>query len=682
MKIRNMDPTETSNESGTPAEPARLLAAFLDLERKESAFVDLVDCLAGLVFASALRRTGDRLLAEEVSQNVFAILARKAASLRSHPNLTAWIFRTTQLESAKIMRSEQRHKRKIDAVARAHDLPEAPAIKPAWQDALPALDASLDELPDKDRALLIQRFFEKKKFAEIAGSTGKSEAACKMQLKRALEKLALLLRSRGVALTVPVIATGLTAEFAKAAPFAGQALAAKALAASGSLTTSTLLTNTLLTMSTAKSSMLAAAVVVALSLVPLIHQQSAAAKLRTEIATLETSTAVEIPRRPPRQTAAGTRSTRTLRERLNNTRQPIDAGTLLDDLMKVTMEQDIVGLIRVLTPVAAMTPSEYAELMKDIEAQDTSPEAKSTASMLLTSFAPETDFRQKIETLIRQGAAPGILGEPIRRWARTDPDAALAWFESARAEGQLLGKGIHSDPAPGLYAEILVAMAETQPARALELAASMPEDERARYGTDGRIAAALVQKAMQSGDTRQLEKLIPVTTDPSTRFSLVKAATNAIGESAGLDAVHAFLTRAMPESDSGTINGEMSRLLSEADRIPFTDRAQWLLRNADEKEAGQRLHHIIARELGIGETVAQWLDTQPPGSVRDRAQAAHAEVTALRSGYLTALQEAEAIADPDLKLTTRRNIAATWLKTAPDAARKGLPADLLPQEDN
>lgn len=676
-----MKSLEPDSEPNPVTSPETLLGRYLASGRDEAVFALLVHHLGGLVFASALRRTGDRTLAEEITQNVFAILARKANSLRSHPNLSAWIFRTAQLESAKAMRRENRHQRKIAHFAREHDdnALAGPDSEAAWHDALPALDASLDELPDKDRALLIQRFFEKKKFAEIAGTTGKSEAACKMQLKRALEKLALLLRSRGVALTVPVIATGLTAEFAKAAPFAGHALAAKALATSGSLSASTLLTNTLLTMSTAKSSALTAAAVVALSLFPLIHQQSEAAKLRAEIATLEKPTTAGI---PTRLTTSGTRSTRTLRERLHNTRQPIDAGTLLDDLMKITMEQDIVGLIRVLTPVAALSPTDYTTLMEDIEAYDTSPEAKSTASMLLTSFAPETDFRQKIETLIRQGAAPGILGEPIRRWAKTAPDAALAWFESARAEGQLLGKGIHSDPAPGLYAEILVAMAETQPARALELAASMPEDERARYGTDGRIAAALVQKAMQSGDTRQLEKLIPVTTDPSTRFSLVKAATNAIGESAGLDAVHAFLTRTMPESDSGTINGEMSRLLSEADRIPFTDRAQWLLRNADEKEAGQRLHHIIARELGIGETVAQWLDTQPPGSVRDRAQAAHAEVTALRSGYLTALQEAEAIADPDLKLTTRRNIAATWLKTAPDAARKGLPADLLPQEDN
>jgi hypothetical protein len=102
------------------------------------------------------------------------------------------------------------------------DTPDEPGA--AWREAqvLPILDASLDQLAEKDRSLVIQRFFERKRFAEIAGTTGKSEAACKMQLKRALEKLAILLRSRGIALSVPVIATGLSAEFAKAAPLASQ----------------------------------------------------------------------------------------------------------------------------------------------------------------------------------------------------------------------------------------------------------------------------------------------------------------------------------------------------------------------------------------------------------------------------------------------------------------------------
>ena len=59
----------------------------------------LVSNLGDLVYSSALRRTQNSQLAEEIAQNVFAILARKADSLRRHPSLTAWIFETTRLEA-------------------------------------------------------------------------------------------------------------------------------------------------------------------------------------------------------------------------------------------------------------------------------------------------------------------------------------------------------------------------------------------------------------------------------------------------------------------------------------------------------------------------------------------------------------------------------------------------------
>jgi RNA polymerase sigma factor (sigma-70 family) len=549
----------------TAAGPTALLSAYLGSGRQEAAFVRLVDRLGGLVFTSALRRTGSRPLAEEVTQTVFAILAKKAGALRSHPNLSAWVFRTTQLESAKAMRSETRHQRKIASFARETDARQEASDEPlaAWQAALPELDASLDQLAEKDRTLVIQRFFEGKRFAEIANTTGKSEAACKMQLKRALEKLATLLRSRGIALSVPVIATGLSAEFAKAAPLASQSLATKSLAASTGITTSTLAANTLLTMSTAKSSALTAAAVVAISLFPLIHQHSEASRLRSEINILEKTTAPAIPSRSsPRTASTNTRSARTLGEQLQIDAQPVEVGPLLDDLMKVMMEQDLAGLIRVLTPVARMTPDETTKLMEDLEAHDASPEAKSTALTILTSFAPPSDLRERLESLLRQGATPEMLGEPLRLWTSTDPDAALAWFHTAQADGKLLGMGVNPDPAPGMFAEILVALAQTQPERAIGLAASMTRNDRQKFRVDTKLAAAFAQASIRSADTRHLD-----------------------------------------------------------------------------------------------------------------------QASAIRSSHLAGLNKAESIADPDLKLATRRAIAESWLTLSPATAREHLPADLLPQEE-
>jgi len=58
-----------------------LLRAYVQ-ENSEAAFQELVNRYIDLVFSTALRRvSGDRQLAEDVSQQVFTDFARKARSL-------------------------------------------------------------------------------------------------------------------------------------------------------------------------------------------------------------------------------------------------------------------------------------------------------------------------------------------------------------------------------------------------------------------------------------------------------------------------------------------------------------------------------------------------------------------------------------------------------------------------
>ncbi|MGC6467598.1 MAG: hypothetical protein ACON5N_18615, partial [Akkermansiaceae bacterium] len=62
------------------SEPAELLREFVSSSRNERIFADLVASLSGLVYSSAFRRTGNAQLTEEITQNVFAIMARKATA--------------------------------------------------------------------------------------------------------------------------------------------------------------------------------------------------------------------------------------------------------------------------------------------------------------------------------------------------------------------------------------------------------------------------------------------------------------------------------------------------------------------------------------------------------------------------------------------------------------------------
>ena len=61
-------------------------------ERCEEAFRSLVERYADLVYGTALRRTGDRLAAEEVAQNVFVALARKAERIDGTGGLGGWLL--------------------------------------------------------------------------------------------------------------------------------------------------------------------------------------------------------------------------------------------------------------------------------------------------------------------------------------------------------------------------------------------------------------------------------------------------------------------------------------------------------------------------------------------------------------------------------------------------------------
>ena len=184
--------------------------------RDECAFRALVDAHLGMVFGTAMRRLGDRGLSEEVAQNVFNALAKKAKTIRSANALPAWLHRAVVLECSKAIRGETRRRQRMEKLIEITAL-EGEGLA-AWKHATPDLDEAVDELPAADREILFQRFYEDKSFREIAEASGKSEAASQKQASRAIAKLGELMRARGFAVPATVLATGLGAELCKAAP--------------------------------------------------------------------------------------------------------------------------------------------------------------------------------------------------------------------------------------------------------------------------------------------------------------------------------------------------------------------------------------------------------------------------------------------------------------------------------
>src|SRR4051812_28830780 len=88
----------------------------------QDAFAALVGQHINLVYAAALRQVGGNVhLAQDITQEVFISLARKAAALVRHPSLMAWLHTSTRFAAINVIRTEQRRARREEQSLTMHD---------------------------------------------------------------------------------------------------------------------------------------------------------------------------------------------------------------------------------------------------------------------------------------------------------------------------------------------------------------------------------------------------------------------------------------------------------------------------------------------------------------------------------------------------------------------------------
>jgi RNA polymerase sigma factor (sigma-70 family) len=257
----------------------QLLANYAD-NGSETAFRELVSRYIDLVYSTARRLlNGDAHLAEDVTQTVFADLARKAPTLSKDILLGGWLHRHTCYMAANVLRRERRRQAREQEIVRMN-VPEYDPNDTAAQLA-PVLDEAINELSASDRAAILLRFFEQHDLRAVGDALGSSEDAAQKRVGRALEKLRVILVRRGVALPGATLATALAAQAVTAAPAglaASVSTAAVAGVAAGTATAFTLIN--IMTMTKLKGAVLGAILVATGS--TLVLQQQSKAKLRDE----------------------------------------------------------------------------------------------------------------------------------------------------------------------------------------------------------------------------------------------------------------------------------------------------------------------------------------------------------------------------------------------------------------
>ncbi len=162
----------------------------------EAAFSELVQRHVQLVYGTALRLVRNPQLAEDLTQEVFLLLARKAPSLVRHPTLCGWLHLTARNLATKSIRSEARRRIREEEVADMEESRNEDALI-SWEELEPRVDELLGKLSEPDREALLLRFFRNKSAREMAEMLSLSADAAQKRVTRALERLRALIAAEG-----------------------------------------------------------------------------------------------------------------------------------------------------------------------------------------------------------------------------------------------------------------------------------------------------------------------------------------------------------------------------------------------------------------------------------------------------------------------------------------------------
>lgn len=195
-----------------------LLWEYLD-RNSETAFAELVNRHINLIYSVALRYTGNSHDAQDVTQAVFVILARKAPTLRQRTNLTGWLYETTRFTCGLVLRTRFRQKAREQEAYLQATLND-PENGTQWRQLAPLLEEAMSRLSEKDRTLVALRFFENRSLAETAAALGIREWAARKRAQRAMEKLQKFFLKRGIASSTSVLAGVISVNSVQAAPTA------------------------------------------------------------------------------------------------------------------------------------------------------------------------------------------------------------------------------------------------------------------------------------------------------------------------------------------------------------------------------------------------------------------------------------------------------------------------------
>lgn len=184
-------------------------------ENSQDAFGEIVRRRVNLVYSAALRQVRSPQLAEDVTQSVFADLARDARKLKSDTVLSAWLYAVARHTAIDAVRKESRRQLREQIAVEMNNMN---ATADDWAQIAPLLDDAMAALNETDRTAILLRYFENKSLRDVGASLNISDDAAQKRVSRAVESLREFFTKQRLAVGAGALAALISANAVKAAP--------------------------------------------------------------------------------------------------------------------------------------------------------------------------------------------------------------------------------------------------------------------------------------------------------------------------------------------------------------------------------------------------------------------------------------------------------------------------------
>ena len=175
----------------TTTEQDELLRALRDPDRQERAYGRLVKTYGPLLHRHLSRMLPSAGDTDDVLQDTLVKAYRNLGRFRGESKLSTWLYHIATNEALSWLRSSKRRAQRFTSLGLAEETGFQPVAEPFVNadEIQRKLRRAITELPDKQRAVFLLRYYEEMPYREISEITGTSEGALKASYHLAAKKI-------------------------------------------------------------------------------------------------------------------------------------------------------------------------------------------------------------------------------------------------------------------------------------------------------------------------------------------------------------------------------------------------------------------------------------------------------------------------------------------------------------